>query len=249
MTKVVFSPFFSPESSESKKTGPQYLRLATTSLGNSIDVETFELYPSSKKAGSCYVLQSARSKAIADGAKYAVIAVVIAAIALMLQGLLNTEGTLTQSLMYSFHDAAESVKAPAAIVADDVRSAANLNNADSPVAKAQHRLRDLLHAHIHSVTASEPSSTPPQKALVIHHDPDTDGSLSTEVHEGEHDVVKKHTEARKWEELDKHEQRRWKEKLADAGMWTIEEGETILKGIFFSEAGALVGRVAAGVIG
>ncbi|KAL1610454.1 hypothetical protein SLS60_002122 [Paraconiothyrium brasiliense] len=140
-------------------------------------------------------------------------------------------------------------KVPAANIVADVKRAANINNADSPVAKAQHRLRDLLHLHVDSVAASRPGSNPAQKALVVHHDPETDGSLSTEVHEGEFDVVKKHTEAKKWEELDKHEQRRWKEKLADAGMWTIEEGETILKGIFFSEAGALVGRVAAGVIG
>ncbi|KAJ4349706.1 uncharacterized protein N0V89_008323 [Didymosphaeria variabile] len=249
MTKVVLSPFIKPESSQGKRLGPQYLRLATTSLGNSIDVETFELYLSSNKLDSCYVLQSARSKAIADTAKYLVIAMIVAAFALMVQGLLNTEDSMTRSLIYSMRDIPESAKVPAANLVADVKSAANINNDDSPVAKAQHRLRDLLHLHIHSVTAPEHESNLAQKALVVHHDPDTDGTLSTEVHEGEYDVVKKHTEAKKWEELDKHEQRRWKEKLADAGMWTIEEGETILKGVFFSEAGALVGRVAAGVIG
>lgn len=248
MTKVVFSPFFKPESSEDKKPVTSYLRLATTSLGNSIDVETFEVYASSSKPDSAYVLQSARSKAIAEGAKYLVIAMVVAAIALMLQGLLGNGDSMTRNLVYSMRDISENAPAPAAIVSD-LKSAADLDNADSPVAKAQHRLRDLLHLHIHSVTASQPSSNPPSKALVIHDDPETDGTLSTEVHEGEHDVVRKHTEAKRWEELDTHAQRRWKQKLADAGLWTIEEGETILKGIFFSEAGALVGRVAAGMLG
>ncbi|KAF2444662.1 hypothetical protein P171DRAFT_472694 [Karstenula rhodostoma CBS 690.94] len=248
MTKVVFSPFFKPESSQGKKPAPQYLRLATTSLSNSIDVETFEVYPSSSKPDSAYVLQSARSKAIADGAKYVVIAMVVAAIALMLQGLLGSGDSMTRSLVYSMRDISENAPAPAAIVSD-VKSAVDFNNADSPVAKAQHRLRDLLHQHIYSVTASALSSNPPSKALVIRLDPETDGALSTEVHEGEHDEVRKQTEAKRWDELDTHAQRRWKQKLADAGMWTIEEGETILKGIFFSEAGALVGRVAAGVIG
>jgi prolactin regulatory element-binding protein len=248
MTKVVFSPFFKAESSPGKKLAPQYLRLATTSLGNSIDVETFEVYPSSSKADSAYVLQSVRSKAIAEGAKYLVIAMIVAAIALMLQGLMGNGDSMTRNLVYSMRDIGENVPAPAAVV-EDVKRAADLSNADSPVAKAQHRLRDLLHLHIHSVTASEPSSGPPQKALIIRHDPEADGALSTEVHEGEHDVVRKHAEAKRWDELDAQQQGRWKQKLADAGMWTIEEGETILKGIFFSEAGALVGRVAAGVIG
>ncbi|KAL5430836.1 hypothetical protein PMIN07_009744 [Paraphaeosphaeria minitans] len=248
MTKVVFSPFFKPESSQAKKPVPHYLRLGTTSLGNSISVETFEAYPSSSKPDSAYVLQSARSKAIADGAKYLVIAMVVAAIALMLQGLLGNGDSMTRNLIYSMRDISENAVAPAAILSD-VKRAADLKNADSPVVKVQHRIRDLLHLHIHSVTASQSSSNPPTKALVIHHDPETDGTLSTEVHEGEHGVVEKHAEAKRWDELDAHAQQRWKQKLADAGMWTIEEGETILKGIFFSEAGALVGRVAAGVIG
>lgn len=248
MTKVVFSPFFKPEVSEGKKPTPQYLRLATTSLGNSISVETFEAYPGSKKEDSAYVLQSARTKAIAEGAKYLLIAVIVAAMALMLQGLLGNGDEMTRNLVYSMRDISEDAPAPAAIVSD-VKSAVDFDNADSPVAKAQHRLRDLLHLHIHSATASHPSSSPATKALVVHHDPETDGALSTEVHEGEHDVVKKHTEAKRWDDLDAHAQQRWKEKLAAAGMWTIEEGETILKGIFFSEAGALIGRAAAGVIG
>jgi prolactin regulatory element-binding protein len=37
---------------------------------------------------------------------------------------------------------------------------------------------------------------------------------------------------------------RWKEKLTSAGMWAVEEGETVLKGIFFSEAAGIVGQMA-----
>jgi prolactin regulatory element-binding protein len=47
MTKAVFSPFHKPvappDQPADRKAGPQYLRLASTSLGNTISVETFEL--------------------------------------------------------------------------------------------------------------------------------------------------------------------------------------------------------------
>ncbi|KAF1978487.1 hypothetical protein BU23DRAFT_595660 [Bimuria novae-zelandiae CBS 107.79] len=247
MTKVVFSPFFKPEPKPGKKPGPQYLRLATTSLGNSIDVETFELYALSNKTSPRYVLQSARSRAIADTAKYIVIAMIVAAVALILQGFVDPDGSLTKGLIpESMQNAAKSVKAPGGVV-HDVRSAANPNNADSPAAKATHRLRDLLHLHQHSPDSAQPPAL--QKALIVHHDADNDGALSTEVHEGEHDVVKEHTKAKRWEELEQHEQHWWREKLVEAGLWTIEEGETILKGVFFGQAGAIIGRVAAEVLG
>lgn len=245
MTKVVFSPFFKPESGA--KTGPQYLRLASTSLGNSIDVETFELYPLSRKPQTRFVLQSAGSKAWADRAKYTLIAMIVLAFALMLQGFFDPEGNLTKGIVpQGLQDAASRAQPPGAIL-HSARSAVDINDPDSAAAKATLKLRDLLDLSPDS--EEEDAPTIEQKAVVVHHDPETDGTLSTEVHEGEHDVVKKHTEAKKWDELSHHEQRRWKEKLIDAGMWTIDEGETILKGIFFSEARALVGRVAAAAIG
>ena len=51
-------------------------------------------------------------------------------------------------------------------------------------------------------------------------------------------------ENKKWEELQKHEKEVWKKRLIDAGEWAIEEGESVLKGIFFSGLGAAVGAAA-----
>lgn len=245
MTKVVFSPFSKPDVAPGRKPGPQYLRLATTSLGNTIDVETFELQPLSKKPKSRYILQSARSRALTETAKYIVIAMIVAAVALILQGFVDPEGALTRSIVpQSLQNAATRLK-PMGAVANDARSAVEMNNADSPIAKTSNRLRDLLHLH----RSADSADKPVPKAVVVHHDPDADGSLSTEVHGDAEDVVKAHTEAKRWEELSKGEQKKWKDKLINAGMWAVEEGETVLKGIFFSEAAGLVGRVAQEVIG
>jgi len=244
MTKVALSPFFSPwtssESSPTKRPGRQWLRLASTSLGNTISVETFELHPISSAPKSRYQLSSASSRYMAKGATYTVVAIVIAVVALLLQSILDPEGTLTNSLVPSSLRNSAGISPPGAL-GDEVRFPGSKIVPDaikSPVIETTHRIQDLLHLHKHKE----------EKALIIHHDPE-DSSLSTEVHPDHEEVIKKHTEARKWEELSHAEQKRWKEKLSSAGMWAVDEGETILKGIFFGQIGGLVGQVAQGVLG
>jgi prolactin regulatory element-binding protein len=244
MTKVALSPFFSPwtsvESSPAKRPGRQWLRLASTSLGNTISVETFELHPVSSAANSRYQLSSSSSRYMAKGATYTVIAIVIAVVALLLQSMLDPEGNLTNSLVPSSLRNSAGISPPGAL-GDEVRFAGARIVPDAiktPVIKTSQRIQDLLHLHRHDE----------EKALIIHHGPE-DSSLSTEVHADPEEVVKKHTEAKKWEDLSRAEQKRWKEKLSDAGMWAVDEGETILKGIFFGQIGGLVGQVAQGVIG
>jgi prolactin regulatory element-binding protein len=248
MTKVVFSPFVKPESAPSKKSSPQYLRLASTSLGNSIDVETFELRQLSKKPGSRHVLQSAGSKAMADVAMYFMIAVIVAAVALMAQGFADPEGSYTKGLLpESLQRAASNLKPPG-LVLQEAREAARHKIPDVPVVQTSDRLRDLLHIEQPHAEAGN-AVVAVQKAVVVRHNPDTDGQLDIEVHEKHEDLAEKYTEAKRWEDLSHSEQSMWKEKLAEAGRWAVDEGETILKGIFFSQAREVVGHVAQGVIG
>lgn len=177
-----------------------------------------------------------------------VMAMIVAAVALLLQGFFDPTGQVTRGFIpASVQGVARKVQGPGGVAYDELRSAVSLNNDGTQGARATRRLSDVLHLHRRSDGESEGPAI--EKALVVHHDPDTDGALSTEVHAGEHDVVKKHTAAKRWEELEEHEQHWWREKLVEAGMWTIEEGETILKGIFFGQAGALIGRVAAEALG
>ncbi|KAF2000100.1 hypothetical protein P154DRAFT_492673 [Amniculicola lignicola CBS 123094] len=246
MTKLTFSPFFSPwtspQASEARKPGPQYLRLASTSLGNTISVETFELQPYSKKSKSRYILSSASSRNIHKGAIYFTIAFVALVIAVMISSFIDPEGTLTEGIVpQSLRDRMGSMKPPGVLV-DEARVAgvnAMPDGVKVPAARPTQRLRDLLDLH---------QGEDQQKALVFHHDPETESPLSAEVHADTEEVAKKHTEAKTWEELSREERKRWTQKLSDAGMWAVEEGETVLKGIFFSEAGGLVGQIAQGVL-
>ena len=57
-------------------------------------------------------------------------------------------------------------------------------------------------------------------------------------HEGEAVNVKR------WEDLKPHEKRSWMKRMEDAGVWTLQEGEGILKGVFFSEVAGVVAGIA-----
>jgi prolactin regulatory element-binding protein len=247
MTRVVFSRFYKPEVPAGRRAPPQYLRLASTSLGNSISCETFQL----QHIGSRCVLQTARSRNIFTAATYLVIAMVVAVTALLIQTLLDPEGNLTKGLIPASWSNAASHHKTFGETLRDKRHEAVLNNADSPVVKTSQRIADLLHLHLPHVLTNTKSSdlSPQQKALVVHHDPESDGTLSTEVHAGDEEVLKKHATAKRWEDLSKEERKLWKEKLSDAGMWAVGEGETILKSIFFGQIGGVIGQVAEGVLG
>jgi prolactin regulatory element-binding protein len=169
---------------------------------------------------------------------------ITAAVALMIQTLVDPEGHLTRGIIpASLQNAAvktfgETHRAN--------RQAAILNNVNTPAVRVERRLRDLLHLDNPPPGSDSPQS---EKALIIHHDPDTDGTLSTEVHDSHKAVLMKHDTAKRWDELSAEDQQLWKKKLQDAGMWAVEEGETIFKSIFFGQIGGLVGQVAQGVLG
>ena len=246
MTKAVFSPFHKPvappEQPVDRKAGPQYLRLASTSLGNTVSVETFEL----QSYNGRYVLQTARTRNLYSAATYLVIAMVVAAIALMIQSFIDPQGELTRHMVpRSLQNAGSQYKSMGEL-ARDKRQQAALNNADTATMKTVHRIQDLLHLHMPQ--HASPNSGAQQKALIIHEDGDGT-ELSTEVHASTDEVIKKHTEARQWEELSDEERHYWRKKLSEAGMWAVGEGETILKSIFFGNVAGAIGAAARGVIG
>lgn len=187
MTKVVFSPFYKSETPKGREPPTQYLRLASTSLGNTISVETFTL----QNIGSRHVLQTAQSRNMFTAATYLVGAMVVAVIALLLQSLVDPDGNLTKSILpASLQNAAGQYKTFGETLREK-RHQAVLNNADSPVVKTSQRIADLLHIHLPHVLSDEtnsPDCSSEQKALVIHHDPESDGTLSTEVHAGDEEV-------------------------------------------------------------
>lgn len=97
-------------------------------------------------------------------------------------------------------------------------------------------LRDLLSRRASSyskTTASHDSASD----IIVRHDEDR-RTLSADVRDADTVVGETH---KKWEELQQHERETWKRRLIDAGQWTVEEGEGVLKGVFFQDIGMAVG--------
>jgi CHASE3 domain sensor protein len=111
-----------------------------------------------------------------------------------------------------------------------------IQEAVDPDSEPQRRLRELFHLH-HD--AEKPATA---KAIIVRHS-EEDAQLSTEVHHDHEEVIRDET-TKRWVELSKDEQETWKQRLIHAGQWAADEGETVLKGIFFSEVAGAVGRAA-----
>ncbi|KAL9125708.1 MAG: hypothetical protein Q9217_005137 [Psora testacea] len=106
-------------------------------------------------------------------------------------------------------------------------------------------LRDVLRQR--NVGSDTSDAGNDGKEIIVRHAPAEGGkmSFSAEVHEPE-TLVKHHTEAKKWEDMEHQERETWKRRLIDAGEWAVEEGESVLKGVFFSGLGAAVGAAVGG---
>ncbi|OIW34055.1 hypothetical protein CONLIGDRAFT_628985 [Coniochaeta ligniaria NRRL 30616] len=56
----------------------------------------------------------------------------------------------------------------------------------------------------------------------------------------------RHADAKSWDELPLSQKRAWRKRLEKAGQWGEEMGETIFKGVLFSEIGGAIGQMVAG---
>ena len=89
--------------------------------------------------------------------------------------------------------------------------------------------------------ASAPRSRNFKKGRILLRPHPSSSAFSAALH------PKAHEEGKLWDELSHEQKERWKERLIKAGEWTVEEGEAVLKGVFFGQLGGLVGAVVGGL--
>lgn len=245
MSKVVFAPYHSVWPSDLdeqvkngtlKSPGPQYVRMASTSWGNTVVVETFSLSPvSAKKPGSRYVAFRPSRDLLNKSAVIVVLSFTVLVTLLFFQAGFDWwyGGKGGNIMPPAIQQIVANLKPPGQVV-DEQRQAAFHGTEMPAAAKVSSRLRDVLsHKHKHK-----------SKAIVVRDTPDGEIDLSAEVHDDHETLLKEDTEAKKWEDLSHTEREKWKDKLIRAGGWAVEEGETVLKGIFFSEYAGVVGQMA-----
>jgi hypothetical protein len=126
-----------------------------------------------------------------------------------------------------------------AMLSDASAAVTNLPVEFSPVASA---LTDLV-----AERASAVAGGAKRKAIVVR---DVGEGLETDLHhdpagvEGQTDTEPE-TEPenlRKWEDLKESERVGWRRRLSKAGHWTADQGEGVLKGVLFSELGAIAAQ-------
>ena len=98
-------------------------------------------------------------------------------------------------------------------------------------------LRDLLSQRSSSSAAESMSSEHFPSEIIVQHDENSE-SVSAHVRDASTATGDAH---KKWEDLEAHERETWKRRLIDAGEWAVEEGEAVLKGIFFQNIALAVG--------
>jgi len=263
MTKICFSPFYSPprapdpapsqtgpngEPVEQKvepfaHPGPQYLRLASVSYGNTVVVDTFPLSPlTPKDKDSRYVLSHPKDEAWQRNLYIILISFIVLITAFLAQNLYAGPSAPGEGLTRFLPPGArEYIGTPASAVQgfgkDIGNSAASVIASTVPTAiPGKQTLQDLLSSHGDET-----------KALVVRDDP-AGTDLSVDVHPDHEAILREHTEAKRWDELHPDQKAWWKQKLVQAGRWAEDEGETVLKGVMWSSYAGFVGEAAGQVL-
>jgi len=267
MTKMCFSPFHPParapdpegpttgpngepipqKAETFQHPGPQYIRLASVTYGNSVVVDTFPLTPlDPKDKHSRYVLSHPNDEAWTKWAYIAIITLIVAVVAFMIQafasGFSGDSAGPFSILPAEWRDFLDRPAAAASGYQRGAQHSISKALADSLPSNmpGKARLRELLSAH----RASPDSNT---RALVVRDGPDG-FSVSVDVHPDKQAYLKQDTRAKHWDELAEHQKAAWKQRLIQAGEWAESEGESVLLGVLFSEYAGLVGEVARGAI-
>ena len=274
ITSLTFSSFH-PPTTNWNTTPAQYLKLASTSIANTCVVHTLSLSPSQTppkpETPARYILAPPTRSNLSQNVFSTIVAIIAIGIAaFFLQAFteirggvpeyLGAKGWLSQGLHdwvakpYMFEDG---YAGAVGTVADHVSGVANraseavvtpIQAVKDTAVEAQEKLglRDLIAQR--NIGSDVSDNANDKHEIIVRNSPATEGeetALSAElIHPNE--VVKSEHKAKRWEELAEHEKKAWKERLVEAGQWTVDEGEAVLKGVLFSGLANLVGGVVGG---
>lgn len=244
ITDINFSNFTPPAHPVSASTPPQYLKLASVSVGNTVIVHTFPLFPvplSVKKGQSktprYVVAQASGAATFGMGIFVSMIAVCLAAI--LLQGVLEIRGGVrpflnaTNYIPVSWQ---ERIGKPYTFPEGYIGR--NAEKFDVPPESPEDSSGLPFTEFIQSVKTGEGAGV-----VVIRDTPDSETVIQVDWHEEE--VHGPHG-GKSWEALSHEEKEGWKKRLKDAGHWAEDMGEAVLKGVVFGELAGAVGHAVRG---
>jgi glycyl-tRNA synthetase len=250
ITKLAFSTFHAPPHPITSSTRPQSIKLASVSVGQTVIVHTLPLEPTTKPPSRYILARPPTSQTLQNTFSVVMAILVIGLSALLLQAFteirlgINT----SQSYLGASHWVSPQIRelmqkpffAPQPPIASVSSAVSSATTALADVAStAPSKLSALLSAQAEGATNSPSSAA---AAIIVRHS----GSDSSELHAAAADAAALvgDESLRKWDELSQDAKRGWLRRLREAGHWAEEQGEAVLKGVFFSEvAGAIAGAV------
>lgn len=121
------------------------------------------------------------------------------------------------------------------------------SSAASRASAASHHVRDLLSRH-YEYRQHQPPDSHDVHHMVIHDDEES-GKLKAGFHRPGAGEGGDEAKVRRFEELSQREKELWKQRLREAGVWAVDEGEAVLKGVFFGSVAGAVGEAVRGAMG
>lgn len=237
ITSLSFSNFTPPAHPITASTPPQYLKLASVSVNNTVVVHTLPLFPVplSVKRGQSrtprYVV-ALPSTAAAFGMAIAVSTIAILLGAIFIQGLLEVRGGVPVWINARNHvplRIQELVGRPYEFPAG-YAGIPSPSPSPSPIPIPTPDFFDKLKA-----------GNPDAVHVITHFDsPDgDDNGVKAHIHDEE---AQGPHGGKSWDELREEQKEGWREKLVEAGWWVEGMGETVLKGVVFGELAGAVGQ-------
>ena len=237
ITGIAFSNFTPPAHPVTASTPPQYLKLASVGVSNTVVVHTLPLFPVplSVKRGQSktprYVIAlPSTAAAFGMGIIITILGALLAAI--FVQSVLEIRGGVKPFLNVTSYlplPLQEALGKPYVFPS---------NYGQNPISTGGSAIRMPEFFQDLKEKAGE-------GVIVVNHSPEgQDGEgVSARLHDekahGPHG-------GKTWEELEHSQREAWKQKLKDAGHWVEDMGETLFKGVVFGELAGAVGQAVAG---
>lgn len=266
MTRLCFSTFIAPAHPITPEVGPQRVKLASVSMGNTVVVHTLPLlpFPASSRTPR-YVLTLPGPVELWEGLYFTVVLLLsFAAICLALLSFAEIRGATPPYLgainlvpegwrstivseYVALADGKDSYLDTLLSPKHDIRPTETSFRED-PIDELE-SLKDILD-RVHSAGAAPAdleTVSPHSLSVVVRchgHGQNAEQSVLIETassHKGDQ-APSEEERLRAWQEMSAEDQAAWKHRLVTAGRWTASQGESVLQGVLFSEACGRLGE-------
>lgn len=261
VTNICFSNFVLPSSQtiDSKgKPQQQHVKLASVSMGNTIVVNTIPLIsiPTATSGSQRYVLAVPETWSNLGG--LSVLTIVVLLLGILLQGILEIRGDAPthlgvgewvpaqirdlvvdtpphpSSTLSSYEPLVS--EPPAATATEDID--VDADKVESPTATTTIAVvPNIPHQTLRDILARHDS---PNSILVRCSEQNDEVFIETAPSAEQEQEQEQEQGVKPWDQLSEDQRALWRQRLVNAGYWTIDEGEDLLTGVLFGESRPLV---------